>query len=75
MNFLLIILKSGNILSTHPAQRARYKILQQRSYRLAVQNNENDMQDFDAISELSSEAYAEIFERGAEISFQHIFAL
>ena len=38
-------------------------VIQQKSYRLTVQNKNNDLQDFDAIPWLPAGAQAEIFRR------------
>ena len=47
-------------------QRARCKTSYKKPYRLAVQNNKNEVQDFDSIPGFLTKTYAEIFLRGSE---------
>ena len=48
---------------------------QHKPFKLAVQNNKNDLQNFDAVPELPTEAYTKIFLGECKMSFWRIFAL
>ena len=55
-------------------QYARRKISQLKPYWLALQNNENDLQDLDLLPELPRGGCADIFKKNAKMYLWHIFA-
>ena len=46
-----------------------WNLQQQKPCMLALQNNKNDLQDFDSLSDLSAGACSKIFEEGAKMCF------